>query len=1077
MKKLILAALSIFMPVAVYGAVTVYVNGTPYAIPQKNERGWGDAVTSWIQGISSNTLQPSGGPFTLTGEVDFGASYGLKSIYYKSRASNAASLGVLRLANSDSIAWRNATNASDMQLIPGADGVLNYSGVQLIGASLTQTLTNKTIDADSNTISNIEDTDIKSGANIAVAKLAAVTADRALVSDGSGKVSPSSVTATELGYVSGVTSSVQTQLNGKQATGNYVTSLTGDVTASGPGAAATTIANGAVNNAKVASDAAIAWTKLDKSGSNLTDIATRSHTSLSDIGTNTHAQIDTHVGSTSNPHSTTADQVLPTQTGNNGKYLTTNGTTSSWGTVDALPTQTGNAGKYLSTNGTLASWEMVEAGEGGSSGINYIENSDLEDGVTGYTAYLDADQATPVDGVGAGSTVSIVPETTTPLRGSSSLLFAKGTGDKRGQGFRYDFTIDRADEAKVLSVKFDYAITSAAGTYSDGDLTVWIYDLDNNQMLQPAPSSILNVVGKGTWAGTFQTNVATAGADARKYRLIFHVTSESAAAYTVAFDQISCGPQSVTYGAPVTDEENTGAVTIDATANPTKGTVVVDRLWKSRVGDKLKLRLEYVQSGAGSTGTGTYFFKIPSGLTIDTAKAAASTIAGAQTTVGIASAINGGNKATGNVTVADSTHLALHLTYGSTGSFGGPGFVGSAFFGLGSTGQLEISFTAEVPILGWSSSTVMSDVAKSAPTIQKFLTGSGTYTTPNGVKYLRVRMVGGGGGGFGGGVGGAAGGAGSDTTFGTSLLTASGGGAGGGSAGGTGGGYTINAPAIGFGIRGGSGGGSIYTSTATAPSGGVGGNSAFGGGGPTVNNANSPIPSDNSGAGGGGGGVGGAGAAGTGGGGGAGGYVDVIIPNPGLTYAYSVGTTSAGGAAGSYGYVGGQGAGGIIIVEEYYRSEGITAASEEVSEIWQSNANSAPYNSQDTLIMASAVKSTHGAYNATTGVFTAPIAGTYDIFASIATNAYTATSAAGEIILLAYKNGTSTLLALSRIPAYTTAASVVRNVTCSAGIPLLAGDTVRFRVFQNMYSSGAMGFDNGSPEVNRLEFKRRGGVM
>jgi hypothetical protein len=59
------------------------------------------------------------------------------------------------------------------------------------------------------------------------------------------------------------------------------------------------------------------------------------------------------------------DALAPSQTGNSGKYLTTNGTTTSWGTVDALPSQTGNAGKYLSTNGTVASWEYTGASAGG----------------------------------------------------------------------------------------------------------------------------------------------------------------------------------------------------------------------------------------------------------------------------------------------------------------------------------------------------------------------------------------------------------------------------------------------------------------------------------------------------------------------------------------------------------------------------------------------------------------------------------------------------------------------------------------------------------------------------------------
>jgi hypothetical protein len=45
--------------------------------------------------------------------------------------------------------------------------------------------------------------------------------------------------------------------------------------------------------------------------------------------------------------------------GNSGKYLTTDGTTSSWGAVDALPSQTGNSGKYLTTNGTAAAWASI----------------------------------------------------------------------------------------------------------------------------------------------------------------------------------------------------------------------------------------------------------------------------------------------------------------------------------------------------------------------------------------------------------------------------------------------------------------------------------------------------------------------------------------------------------------------------------------------------------------------------------------------------------------------------------------------------------------------------------------------
>lgn len=57
-----------------------------------------------------------------------------------------------------------------------------------------------------------------------------LTANRALVSDASGKVAVSAVTGTELGYLDGVTSNVQTQLNNKAAAShNHVsTNITGD---------------------------------------------------------------------------------------------------------------------------------------------------------------------------------------------------------------------------------------------------------------------------------------------------------------------------------------------------------------------------------------------------------------------------------------------------------------------------------------------------------------------------------------------------------------------------------------------------------------------------------------------------------------------------------------------------------------------------------------------------------------------------------------------------------------------------------------------------------------------------------
>lgn len=101
-----------------------------------------------------------------------------------------------------------SSSATDTQL-----GYLANATGNLCGIAQTCTLSNKSIDADANTITNIENADIKAGAAIAVNKLAALTASRAVVSDGSGFLSPSSVTSTELGYLSGVSSAIQTQIN------------------------------------------------------------------------------------------------------------------------------------------------------------------------------------------------------------------------------------------------------------------------------------------------------------------------------------------------------------------------------------------------------------------------------------------------------------------------------------------------------------------------------------------------------------------------------------------------------------------------------------------------------------------------------------------------------------------------------------------------------------------------------------------------------------------------------------------------------------------------------------------------
>ena len=108
-------------------------------------------------------------------------------------------------ANVDAVATRVSTNESDID------------GLQTSVGNIQTTLGSK------------QDVIAGAASTITASNL---TANRALISNGSGKVDVSAVTSTELGYLDGVTSNIQTQLNGKLSTApvTSVNSKTGAVT-------------------------------------------------------------------------------------------------------------------------------------------------------------------------------------------------------------------------------------------------------------------------------------------------------------------------------------------------------------------------------------------------------------------------------------------------------------------------------------------------------------------------------------------------------------------------------------------------------------------------------------------------------------------------------------------------------------------------------------------------------------------------------------------------------------------------------------------------------------------------------
>lgn len=316
--------------------VLLTINGQnfDYPGPGPNEE-WGPEATDWASAVSTGLLQKAGGLFTLLDEVDFGASYGLKSVYYKTRTSNIAAAGQFRLARADTISWRNQANSADLPLAVDSSDRLTFNGTiiqqslsvtdtatidltlaaDVLSASIVNgSITNAMVNSSAaiaysklNLIGKIVDADVNASAAIAYSKLAALTASRALVSDGSGFVSAATTSATEIGYLIGVTSAIQTQLDAKVAKSAYTAK--GDILAATAAATPAVFAvgtDGQVLTANSANPTGLGWSS----------VLTNPMTTQGDLIVGGIAGVANRLG-----------------IGSANTLLKSNGTTSSWGLV------------------------------------------------------------------------------------------------------------------------------------------------------------------------------------------------------------------------------------------------------------------------------------------------------------------------------------------------------------------------------------------------------------------------------------------------------------------------------------------------------------------------------------------------------------------------------------------------------------------------------------------------------------------------------------------------------------------------------------------------------------------------
>lgn len=344
----------------------------------------------------------------------------------------------------------------------------------------------------------------------------------------------------------------------------------------------------------------------------------------------------------------------------------------------------------------------VDLMEGQSSTRNYIKNGDARSGVAGWSLYADAAGARPVDGTGGSPSITWARTTTNSLSLDGSFQLSKAAADEQGEGVSYDFTIDRADQAKVLEVSFDYEYVS--GTYSNGtsstdsDLIVYLFDVTNSRLMEPNQFKVDAVVSgqKSKFKTTFQTQ-----GDSQSYRLILHVATTSASAYVINFDRFKIVQQAVVYNSATTDLQAytpSGGWSTNATYSG---------YWR-RVGDTLEVRFQVSLSGAPTGNLNA--ITLPTGLVIDTTKLNVSSPGIDNTCFGLVAIEDNGTERYLGYVAYQSTTTVQMLVNNSAGTYDvGRSINATTPFTFGASDKVTATFY--VPILGWSSNTLSSNDA------------------------------------------------------------------------------------------------------------------------------------------------------------------------------------------------------------------------------------------------------------------------------------------------------------------------------------------------------------------------------
>lgn len=418
-------------------------------------------------------------------------------------------------------------------------------------------------------------------------------------------------------------------------------------------------------------------------------------------------------------------KVLTEGSGNDYTWtsIATNNTSTQITLTSALIAGLGITGIYLGIAvqqepnvNTLAATIAALSGTGsGSGGINYVTAYNAESSITGWARYQNTAQANPVTGSGGSpsSSVTFAQSTSSPLRGTASFLLTKDAQNRQGEGVSYDFAIDAADKAQMLSIKLDLAASS--GLVLGADVAVWIYDKDAGQLIQPAPYLISD---PAKFQAAFQTS-----ASSTNYRLIFQIATTNTAAWTLKLDNIQVGPQNVARGCPVSDW-----VAFTPTLNTNTAVASNIAFWR-RVGDSIEVMGSVLYNAGGPNQTWNTY--LPPGLTVNESKMQLTSLT--YDDVGGASYTQGGAATFSNAYVnytAGNTNFVSLIRQDSSGARLNNNIL---------VANDSVNYSYKLPITGWSSNVVFSQDGDTRVCAMKANGATGTInSSANLAKYTTV---------------------------------------------------------------------------------------------------------------------------------------------------------------------------------------------------------------------------------------------------------------------------------------------------------------------------------------------------